>query len=190
MIKPILHISLCFAIAQCAAQNYPVRFDADHYQHQITFSDHYLSFQLQPSGSYVKNTAIEKKYYWYSNNQLKITEGSYSGKLLHGRYNDFYFNQNLKEQGEFEMGLKVGEWKKWTLQGLLLESISFRKGVLHGPFLKYDGLGKLLERGHYKRGKIEGKLIRYFDQDSVALIRYKKGQIKITRNTWLKKLIQ
>lgn len=184
MTRPILLFLLLFSVVQCVAQSYSL--GTDEYKHQINFSDHRLVFQLQSSGLNLKATNFDKTYHWYSNNQLKTTQGSYSGKLLHGLYNDFYFNNSLKEQGQFEMGLKVGEWRKWTLQGLLTERINFNKGILNGPFYKYDALGKLLEKGYYKNGKIEGKLTRYFAQDSISIVRYKKGVVKVPRNNWLK----
>src|ERR1041385_2738163 len=40
-------------------------------------------------------------YYWYSDNDIKATDGGFDGKLLHGEYKSFYLDKNLKEQGNF-----------------------------------------------------------------------------------------
>src|SRR4051812_435661 len=53
----------------------------------------------------------DRSYYWYGSNAVHITQGGYSGKLLHGKYQEYYPDKSLREQGEFQKGLKEGTWK-------------------------------------------------------------------------------
>lgn len=188
-----LFIILFISIAgRSTAQKNQKDFDIADYKHRITFTDHILVFQIQPSGQQPDIIDTHKKYHWYSNNQIKITQGGYSGKLLHGNYSDFYFNNNLKEQGHFDMGLKTGEWNSWTVQGTLAEKMNFKEGILDGDFYKYNGLGVLSESGKYKNGNLHGKLTRYFEKDSVSITKYKNGRMEVPSQgpSWLKKLFK
>lgn len=183
-------IFCCIAIGHAKAQTYSADLVLDSYKHSITFGDHTLVFQLQASDQVPEMINTQRKYYWYSNNQIKITQGGYSGKLLHGSYNEFYFNKNLKEQGRFEMGLKAGEWNSWNVQGILIEKTNFEKGVPHGNFYKYNGLGEVFEAGKYKNGSLDGKLTKYFGKDSTVVNSYKKGLLQIPKPNWFKRLLK
>lgn len=185
----ILFISIA---GRSDAQKKQKDFDIAAYNHRISFADHVLVFQLQASDEQPNTIDAKKKYHWYSNNQIKITQGGYSGKLLHGNYSEFYFNNNLKEQGQFAMGLKVGEWKNWSIQGTLVEKTNFKEGVLEGDFYRYNGLGELSESGYYKNGNLHGKLTKYFAKDSVSITKYKNGVIEVpSKDTpWFKKFFK
>lgn len=192
MSKYFFSVLFLFMAGLAHAQKQKMNPDLSDYKHRITVMDHILVFQLQPSDQQLPTVDIKKKYYWYSNNQIKITQGGFSGKLLHGSYSDFYFNNNLKEQGQFEMGLKVGEWKSWTIQGLLAEHTNFKKGILNGEFYRYNGLGVLSESGYYKNGNLHGKLTKYFEKDSLSITKYKDGVIDTVAKgqSWFKKIFK
>lgn len=74
----------------------------------------------------IKNNVF---YYWYNANQIHATQGGFSGQLLNGHYSSFYPNKNLKEQGDFERGLKQGTWKNWNEKGELVGVINWNEGV-------------------------------------------------------------
>lgn len=69
-------------------------------------------------------------YYWYSANAIHATQGGFSGKLLNGRYTEYYLNKNLKEQGAFKKGLKSGTWRTWNEDGTVSQVSNWEKGVL------------------------------------------------------------
>jgi hypothetical protein len=75
-------------------------------------------------------------YYWYGANIIHATPGGYSGKLLNGRYTEFYPDKSLKAQGAFKKGLKTGVWKTWNADGALGQVTNWKKGVMttEGPF--------------------------------------------------------
>lgn len=186
MPKYICVLYFLFLATAVRAQKNKTSYNLSDYQHRIADQEHTIVFQLQASEVELKFTHPNKKYYWYSSNQIKITQGGYSGKLLNGSYNDFYFNKALKEQGTFKMGLKVGEWKKWSPQGTLVESANFKEGNLDGTFYRYGLLGEILEESNYKNGKMHGMVKRYIKPDSVVRVKYKNGIIKKTNPIWRK----
>jgi len=67
-------------------------------------------------------------YYWYEANEIHMTQGGYSGKLLNGVYTEYYKNKNLKTQGGFKNGLKDGHWKSWNTDGVLLSDTDWKHG--------------------------------------------------------------
>ncbi|MBB2145792.1 hypothetical protein GM921_09860 [Pedobacter sp. LMG 31464] len=164
--------------------------DLEHYQYTLGYPDHKITFYARPAGESLKFTDPAKNYYWFSSNELKITQGGFSGKLLHGSYTDFYLNKNLKEQGEFRMGLKNGIWNRWTEVGVLVAKVCYKDGLLEGRFYQYDSLGQLAEAGKYRQGKINGKLKKYISSDSIVVMNYKNGLIQpaAKKNKWFQAL--
>lgn len=152
----------------------------ENYKHTISYADHKVTLHVQPDDQTLNYTDLTKSYYWYSNNQIKITQGGFSGKLLHGLYSSYYENKSLQEQGYFKMGLKTGEWKNWTEDGQLISDVNFNHGVPEGNFYKYDGQGKLLESGKNLNGKPEGDLVKY-QGDSTIVVKYKNGVVVLPK---------
>ncbi|MFI5161253.1 MAG: toxin-antitoxin system YwqK family antitoxin [Sphingobacteriales bacterium] len=73
-------------------------------------------------------------YYWYSADAIHTTQGSYSGTLLNGQYDEYYLNKNIKEQGTFNKGVKTGIWRTWNEDGTLNQAEKWKNGVLNkGP---------------------------------------------------------
>lgn len=193
MRKKYIYLFLLLSLAGTAkAQRYQDLFETEAYKHTLNYPDHKIVFQAQPANLELRYIDTDKKYYWFSNNQIKVTQGGFSGKLLHGLYSDYYLNSNLKEQGHFRLGLKQGEWKTWTEDGALIERANYNNGEANGRFYKYDKRGLLLEEGSYKHGKINGKLKQYIKADSVLITKYKNGvlQAKQTKPNWLSRLFK
>jgi len=69
-------------------------------------------------------------YAWYGANTIHFTQGGYSGKLLNGRYTEYYLNKNLKAQGDYKNGLKTGSWKDWNEDGSLLHQSAWKNGMI------------------------------------------------------------
>lgn len=85
-----------------------------------------------------KKYCNEKYYYWYKAQNVIKTQGGSSGNLLNGKFNSFYLNKQLCEQGSFSMGLKDGKWNYWTEKGLLIRTENWNKGVQTGLQIDYD----------------------------------------------------
>ncbi|WP_199119345.1 toxin-antitoxin system YwqK family antitoxin [Pedobacter sp. ASV28] len=189
----ILMLWLCtYSLGQ--AQSYKKNLALESYRHHVAYDDHKISFYTQPMDIQLGKAEADKKYYWFSNREIKVTQGGFSGRLLHGTYSDYYLNNNLKEQGEFKMGLKEGEWNSWNEQGILLARIRYRRGEANGHFYKYDQTGRLVQEGTYAHGQINGQLKRYLENDSIAVDRYKEGvlqPVKVkSRPSWFKRLFK
>ena len=147
------------------------------YEITAHYPDHLVVAHTKPSGE-VKAMS-DRKYHWFSANQIKVTEGGYGGKLLNGGYRDYYLSKNLKASGEFDEGLKTGIWKSWSENGLLQDQYTFRKGSLNGTYFKYDSLGIVLEKGSYQNNLLDGKQERA-SADTTIVVYYKDG--KVTRH--------
>lgn len=182
---------LLSGLAQIAcSQSYPD--EVISYRASVNYADHSIIFFVRP----LKTEIIpdpERRYYWYSNNDVRSTQGGYSGKLLNGPYTDFYKNKQLKEQGNFKSGLKTDRWRSWTEGGTLKEESWWKKGLLSGPFLKYDPSGRLMEHANYRKGNLHGKNIVYQNSDSTKVVYYRNG-IRYTPKTivpsFLRKLFE
>jgi hypothetical protein len=188
-------LQLCLLFLQADAQRIKSYFDVDNYSHTINFGHYKAVFYVQRQEMRSGNIKSDLKYAWFSGNQIRYTQGGYSGKLLNGIYNEFYESKGLKTQGIFEMGLKSGKWKSWGEDGVLDSIVNYSSGKPNGKFEKYDQEGILLERGNYSNGQLNGKLEKRMGADSIQLTRYKKGKViayqpdkavKITR--WLKSI--
>jgi hypothetical protein len=130
---------------------------------------------------FVENPAIkadqERIYTWCQKQVILETRGSWAGKLLHGRYETFYPNHNLLEQGEYRNGYKIGEWSKWYPNGEIAERINWKNGLATGCFERYDDNGNLVEQGKYKEGQIHGLFISY-EGGKRMKAHYRNGIIK------------
>lgn len=123
-------------------------------------------------------------YHWYASNQLCVTNGAYSGRLLHGTYSSFHPNHYLLSQGQFRMGLKDGCWKKWLPDGSIHEIIHYKNGQLDGAYELYSPRGFLMQRIYYRKGRRAGKTTIFSQDGQDSVILYKKGVpvIKVRRS--------
>ncbi|HWZ34690.1 MAG TPA: hypothetical protein VNW51_00945 [Mucilaginibacter sp.] len=117
-----------------------------------------------------------KFYYWASGNSIHATQGGFSGRLLNGRYAEYYPNKNLKQQGLFKKGLKEGVWKLWSDNGQLIEWYTWDSGIKSGEFCLYDDHGNLKQSGRYKNNVLNGR-IRNFDSGKVTTLSYRNGTV-------------
>lgn len=171
--KYLLTVLLAGLAQAACSQSYPDELVS--YRASVNYADHSIIFFVRP----LKTEIIpypKRRYYWYSNNNVRSTQGGYSGKLLNGPYTDFYKNKQLKEQGNFRAGLKTDMWRSWSESGMLKEDSWWKKGVLNGPFLKYDHSGRLAERANYRHGMLHGKQVIYENTDSSMVFHYKHGK--------------
>jgi MORN repeat variant len=116
-------------------------------------------------------------YYWYASHDIKQTVGGYDGKLLHNQYTVYYADRNLKEQGNFNRGLKTGTWNTWFPSGKLKEHIHYQNGLRQGLYELYDTTGHLVYKAHYQNDLLNGKTISYTNDTSTCISMYKKGKV-------------
>lgn len=116
---------ICFFFATtCFAQKYP---DAGLNKVRLSLSGMTIVASLDPVSSDPKaKTGLS--YYWYSANEIHMTQGGYSGRLLNGLYTEYYKNKNLKSQGNFRNGLKNGRWRSWNEDGTLSAETNWKTG--------------------------------------------------------------
>lgn len=126
----------------------------------VNYEDYTVKTQMlsQPKDIVVKN---DKTYMWYSSQKILDTKGGYDGKLIHGKYNAFYLNNQLKEQGSVKYGLKNKEWKYWYPDGKLKEVINWKSGLKNGHYELYNDYGKIMARGNFRKDLLHGKFYTY-----------------------------
>jgi len=132
----------------------------------VNHPDHTIVAYLKPVISV--STESERTYTWFSGNQIRTTQGGYSGRLLNGLYEDFYLDKNLKERGYFDKGLKQGLWKSWNAEGVLREEMTWDKGQKNGNYAKYSQAGVMQEKGVYKNGLRNGDYEKYTEAGVLA----------------------
>jgi hypothetical protein len=85
-----------------------------------------------------------RMYYWFRRDTVLTTAGGYDGRVLDGEYKVLYPNKNLRENGNFNMGIKTGVWKTWYPDGALETITHWKNGEQFGAFELYDENGKAL----------------------------------------------
>lgn len=140
-----------------------------------------------------KIEAKEKKtYYWYFDNKIHHTKGGISGKVLHGNYEAYYPDGQLKAKGEFKDGLKQKTWKDFNEAGYLEYIVNYHDGDTAGKVEHLDANGELVEyvlpfkmaqKAKKKAEKKQNKLIKKQE-------RKKKKENKKLKNTDEAKQVQ
>lgn len=142
----------------------------------INYNDTTIVAHLAEYGRREKVSPL-KYYYWCKANHILVTQGGYSGKLLHGDYRSYYPNDNLKTFGKFSNGLKSGVWRNWDENGALLSVYTWKSGKRDGSFKIYNGVShQVLKEGNYRNGLLNGRVVEYFSNDSSRAFYYKKGE--------------
>lgn len=117
-------------------------------------------------------------YFWSTNGILNHTQGNYSGKLLHGRFEKFDRSNHLLEKGQFDRGLKTGTWQQWYESGKLSARYVWKKGVLSGKFEEYYPNGIVMRSGTFVNGKLHGPVALFADNGSLMTKdRFKHGEL-------------
>lgn len=143
---------------------------------RIIFSDKIIQAYLEP----LKGSPIiysDRNYYWYSANQIFITQGGFEGRVLNGKYIEYYLDKSLKTQGYFKNGLKDGIWKNWNQNSKLTDIINWENGFKYGKYKLFDDSGKLVEEGSFRRNFLHGWNKKYLKKDSISTHNYHRGRI-------------
>lgn len=131
----------------------------------------------------------DRLYYWYGSGGIRQTQGGYSGHLLHGSYEEYYLNKNLRTQGTFAEGLKDGQWKEWNETGNMSRMVTWKQGEQTGPFQWYSADGKVTTSGHNRHNLPDGPVTYNIGTDSVKTLRYKAGKlIPVKKGNFLKRI--
>lgn len=173
-------IFICLSIAGLFLQSKDLPEKSSTYTVYINFENYSVRANVLYDAAKVK-AKMGYIYYWYVNNDIKNTDGSFDGKLLHGEYKSFYRNLSLMEQGNFNYGLKEGAWKTWYADGKIHEISNYKKGKENGEREVYDEQGNKVSNTHYKNGVINGKVIIYQKGKADSVASYKNGDIQLPK---------
>ena len=149
---------------------------------RMYLSDKSVLAEINPVKN-IGNIFTDRIYYWYGTNQINLTQGGYSGRLLNGIYLEYFLNKNIKISGYYDNGLKEGIWKSWDSDGILIDYYTWKKGQRNGNFKLFNGHGKIKEIGIYKDNLLEGWKKNYKSSDSVEVTYYKRGSIVNGKNS-------
>lgn len=128
-------------------------------------------------------------YFWFLNNDIHYSNGGYSGKLLHGTYTEYYANNNLKEKGQFNYGMKTGKWRKWYSNGVMKSCTEYCNGVKNRQYREYDEKGNLKISAKYKKGLLQGNYFLYSSGKPISKTFYRNGKEIIKKEKETKKNI-
>ena len=116
-------------------------------------------------------------YYWYTPGKIVETKGGFDGRLLQGYYHAFYLNRQLKETGEFKLGVKDGEWKSWYPDGKQKELVTWRQGRKNGIYILYNELGNKMAEGQFKNDLLDGTFYTFDNRGNPIIEKnYKAGE--------------
>ena len=168
-----LSILLCLFFSLASAQEMP--FMAAKNRVLLHENDTLYQFYTAqtPLKSHIK---LNRKYYWYKSDTILATQGSFSGKLLHGSFKSFYPNNNLLQEGNYRYGLKEGTWKEWYPSGLLKSITKWKKKGRKGNYLEYTENSKKLRKGVIKNDLFTGTLWDYVSDGKIKKSIYVKGE--------------
>jgi hypothetical protein len=109
------------------------------------------------AGQEKKKITSDLVYFWYLKGTISCNLGGYSGKLLHGTYQEIV-NNKLITAGQFKEGLKTSQWKSWYNSGSLKEIYNWQNGSLDGQHIIVSEKGEILKSETFAKGKlIKGK---------------------------------
>lgn len=123
-------------------------------------------------------TQNSETYWYYAQDKLNQTQGSYSGFLLNGWFETFVNGNVLIEKGIFENGQKQGEWKIWYSNGKINRTETWKNGRLNGKFSEFEESGALTKEGKYENDNLEGKIKTYKNSKLVMISKYKNGTLE------------
>ncbi|MDR1729761.1 MAG: hypothetical protein LBR52_03770 [Prevotellaceae bacterium] len=172
------------------AKNHKKEFDELKQYHKLQLADSLYDYRFTVIAVPDEKPELEKTYTWYMKNSILVTQGNYSGKLLHGAYTKYYCKTSqLAEKGDYGYGLKEGVWSEWNSNGTFSSNITYRKGVKKGKAMFYDSSGNIVEKCRFKNDKRNGKSYTYIDGVEQKPVKYKNGIIKQKKPLfgWLKK---
>ena len=124
--KTITIIILCLLSCIAHAQNLP---NSGFDKVRIVEHDKVIQAELKPVTAKI-HLKKDLFYTWYGANTIHSTQGGFSGRLLNGRYDEYYPDKSLKAQGTYKNGLKTGPWKDWKEDGVLVQQKSWIDGVM------------------------------------------------------------
>ncbi len=175
MKSPLL-ILLCLLVAYGHAQK-PI--DPDRmktFNIVVNYDTYTVKTQMLKDAKKIK-VLDDRSYLWCSANKIIETKAGYDGKLLHGYYKSFYFENNqLRESGFIKYGLRNKEWRYWYADGKLKEIITYKKGRKHGKYQLYNDYGNLMAKGKFRNDLLQGKFYTYNNTGAIAETkRYRHG---------------
>ncbi|MCE3226601.1 MAG: hypothetical protein K0S32_1152 [Bacteroidetes bacterium] len=147
----------------------------DQFNITVNHDDYTVKTQILSHNKDIK-VNNDRIYMWYTSQKIMETKGGFEGKLIHGKYNAFYLNNQLKEQGAIKYGLKNKEWKYWYSDGKLKEVITWKNGVKNGSYALYNDYGQIMAKGNFCNDKLDGKFTTYGPAGNVTETKkYKDG---------------
>lgn len=126
-----------------------------------------------------KNKAISSKtYFSYSHGKIHHTQGGFTGKLLHGNYQEIDIDGQILVVGNFKTGLKEGHWIYYQKSGELTKELTFSKGdtASNVKIYKNNQVFKEIVPLALKKKKRKEKKMKYFQRFK------KKENVKVVPN--------
>jgi antitoxin component YwqK of YwqJK toxin-antitoxin module len=117
------------------------------------------SGELMSAENYKNDLLNGKALYYYKEGQvlehkLQVERRvQYLDGKLHGKYQSYFYNGKLKQEGSYERGLKQGLWSEYNSKGVLIGTMKYVNDFLHGWVITYDEAGQVLNKTLYLDGQ-------------------------------------
>ena len=88
-------------------------------------------------------------------------------EVKHGRYNIFFQNGKIWQEGSYENGKLQGLWKDYYEDGALKQELLYDKDLLNGETRYYYPSGKLQQKINYRNDLLNGMVIMYYENGNL-----------------------
>lgn len=172
----LLIVVNCFFILAAYSQKYTEPDKLKTFNIVVNYDSYTVKTQMLKDNRQI-DVKDDRTYMWCSANKIIETKAGYDGKLLHGYYKSFYFENNqLRESGTVRYGLKNKEWRYWYSDGKLREVITYKNGKKNGKYVLYNDYGNMMAKGRFKNDLLHGAFYTYTNFGAVeAKKKYRSG---------------
>ena len=152
---------------------------------KVIYDDHY-EYEFQVVYDHKRlNVTHEDTIFWYKNQSIHKTHGTYSSPILHGYYKQYDRKGHLLVNGRFNKGRRDSIWTWFYADGGLQVVKKFRNGKVHGKYREYNDQGLPTWRGKYRNNRRVGRWVNDTDKDTLY---YYQGVAQDTqRSSWIKR---
>ncbi len=133
---------------------------------------------------------------WYEDGKI-YRKAEKNGELYHGKYEQYFKNGKISQEGIYENGYRTGIWKYYFFDGKIYLILEYKTspvnekifypnsiyGNENGNYKRFYPDGQLEEEGTYLAGKYHGKRIQYYRNGNIRMIGYYNQGIK--KGEWI-----
>ncbi len=124
------------------------------------------------SEGFYKNQKKDSVWHFYDVYGQKLTNETYSGGILEGKFVTFYQSGDTTEILFYNNGLKEGSWKQYYKNGVLKTNGFFVNDTLNDTITYHFKNGAVQSAGKYFKGLMDGKWTHFNEEGLLERTEY------------------